>query len=466
MAEILTRYPFRFASLALRERVDALFTTLEDQVSPAVDAHLNGLSASIDYNYAALAGLAGECRDILASLTAAYSWDLVPAVELLRNVQRWLYRLYASPELFNTTLEGLAADYAARGGKADLASIVRRQLKQYMVVEGDSLPSIAQSQLGDATRWPEIAMLNGLSYPYLSDDLTYSAAQRAVGEVTFSHVSALEASWLIPVGTIVGTRATADRPAILFRVTQDATIPAGELSVTVPVEALETGEAGNIGPGEIYEVVWCATAAAEYLYELEITAVDVAGNSATTTRTFRHVGWPGATNAEAMREGASGSVARKGEWILLPVAASVRQVPGIFLAPVGANPLVRQYGIDYWMSEEGGLDRDNTGDIKAVGGLDNLVIAMRCALSTERGDLTGHPEYGSDLWRLVGELESPYRADRVALEVSRAALRDPRIRDVRVLSTEWDVQGLRVGLEFTTENTQDTGRVNLVLRNA
>ena len=39
----------------------------------------------------------------------------------------------------------------------------------YTVTAGDSLPSIASNQLGDATRWWEIAQLNKLQAPYISD---------------------------------------------------------------------------------------------------------------------------------------------------------------------------------------------------------------------------------------------------------------------------------------------------------
>lgn len=40
---------------------------------------------------------------------------------------------------------------------------------KYIVKYGDNLRMIAQTYLGDAGRWEEIAYLNSLSYPYLSD---------------------------------------------------------------------------------------------------------------------------------------------------------------------------------------------------------------------------------------------------------------------------------------------------------
>ena len=36
----------------------------------------------------------------------------------------------------------------------------------YNIVKGDCLYNIAKKQLGDASKWPEIAKLNGISSPY------------------------------------------------------------------------------------------------------------------------------------------------------------------------------------------------------------------------------------------------------------------------------------------------------------
>lgn len=59
----------------------------------------------------------------------------------------------------------------------------------YTVVAGDSLSRIARDQLGDLTRWPEIARLNHLSAPYIifpnqTLQLPDAAALPAPGGVT------------------------------------------------------------------------------------------------------------------------------------------------------------------------------------------------------------------------------------------------------------------------------------------
>lgn len=42
------------------------------------------------------------------------------------------------------------------------------KVRRYTVNNGDTLQSIAQSQLGDASRWTEIAVLNDLQYPFIA----------------------------------------------------------------------------------------------------------------------------------------------------------------------------------------------------------------------------------------------------------------------------------------------------------
>lgn len=47
------------------------------------------------------------------------------------------------------------------------------ELPAFRLIEthhGDDLPAVAHRELGDANRWPELVWLNGLSYPYLTDD--------------------------------------------------------------------------------------------------------------------------------------------------------------------------------------------------------------------------------------------------------------------------------------------------------
>ena len=49
----------------------------------------------------------------------------------------------------------------------------QRQLDSYRLAQtshGDDLQAIAQREMGDANRWPELVWINQLSYPYITDD--------------------------------------------------------------------------------------------------------------------------------------------------------------------------------------------------------------------------------------------------------------------------------------------------------
>lgn len=73
-------------------------------------------------------------------------------------------------------------------------------------------------------------------------------AKRAVGMVTFERVTAATSTILIPVGTQLGTEGVT--PVIVQTVTP-ALMVTGDTSITVPVQAIEGGSAGNVSANAI-----------------------------------------------------------------------------------------------------------------------------------------------------------------------------------------------------------------------
>lgn len=74
--------------------------------------------------------------------------------------------------------------------------------------------------------------------------LKRQAAAKAVGTLTFTAATAQTGALTVPEGTVCMTEG-----AVRFRTTELGTIPAGETSVTVAAEAVETGAGGNVGAG-------------------------------------------------------------------------------------------------------------------------------------------------------------------------------------------------------------------------
>ena len=456
-ADLYARLPAEQRS-ELAEIADEI-STLET----AVSAYLDGTTSGIAENYAAAQALEARIRAVLTTITATYEPTLVAGISEARDAQRWVIRLLASPEIWRSNLDVLLDSLNECRGNAE--SITKaRAVRRYMVVQGDTLQSIAQTQIGDAARWGDIALLNDLSYPYLSSDESYAASAKATGVVTFSHVSVQVAEYVIPAGTVVATVEDDGSEGVLFITTEAATIGAGELTATAAIEALEAGAMGNVGPGAITVVSYIAASTVYYTYTLGIQVSDVAANESSTLTSFGRWTYPSVTNLAATSGGKDGAVARPGEWILVPVdhadgiATNVLQAQGV------TSATTRLYGTDLWLSETGGLERNARGDVRIVSGVDNLAVAARVACQTERGDLTWHPDYGSYLYKVVGSFRDDDLEARILVEVREAVLADIRFESVAVTSFDFDGTSAEVGIEFITRNLVEAGSSLLIVR--
>ncbi|HEX8651037.1 MAG TPA: hypothetical protein VF708_09345 [Pyrinomonadaceae bacterium] len=71
-------------------------------------------------------------------------------------------------------------------------------------------------------------------------------------------------------------------------------------------------------------------------------------------------------------------------------------------------------------------------DLDTYADVDNLVQALMLRFLTPTGELTllGHPDYGSRLHELIGELNSETNRNRAKLFVLQALGLEPRVKDV------------------------------------
>ena len=86
-------------------------------------------------------------------------------------------------------------------------------------------------------------------------NLTRQGASKAVGSLTFTLANAQTGAVNIPAGTVCMTEG-----AVRFRTTENAVIPAGELSATAAAEAVESGLGGNVGTGAVHVLTACPVA--------------------------------------------------------------------------------------------------------------------------------------------------------------------------------------------------------------
>ena len=80
---------------------------------------------------------------------------------------------------------------------------------------------------------------------------TLGGPKFAVGFATFSAPNIVSVPTVVPSGSSISTLSTTAQTAISFVTTQPGTIYAGQASVTVPIQAVNAGSSGNVGPGAI-----------------------------------------------------------------------------------------------------------------------------------------------------------------------------------------------------------------------
>lgn len=112
--------------------------------------------------------------------------------------------------------------------------------------------------------------------------------------------------------------------------------------------------------------------------------------------------------------------------------------------------LVQQNSRDHG-SDLSTLRRAETGqvDLETLGNVENLTQALLLRFLTPVGELAllGHPDYGSRLFELIGELNTETNRNRAKLFVLQALAAEPRVKEVRSVQVR--------------ENRADRGRIDI-----
>ena len=90
--------------------------------------------------------------------------------------------------------------------------------------------------------------------------------------------------------------------------------------------------------------------------------------------------------------------------------------------------------LDQLVSDREGVDyiQSSRGDIATIDGKENLVQAIINRLLTRKGELKslGHPNYGSRVYLLVGELNNIRTRGLAEIYIREALAQDPRIEEI------------------------------------
>ncbi len=138
----------------------------------------------------------------------------------------------------------------------------------------------------------------------------------------------------------------------------------------------------------------------------------------------------------------------------------------------------KRLGSDLWLLDplERSDDRTAHGDLHArlrqgvdlatLSAVDNLEQALLLRLLTPRGALDGlgHPEYGSRLSTLIGELNTETNRNRAKLYVLEALAQEPRLGRVLSISVTTNRQAAptRIDIAVSAEVAESKEVLNLV----
>jgi phage baseplate assembly protein W len=107
----------------------------------------------------------------------------------------------------------------------------------------------------------------------------------------------------------------------------------------------------------------------------------------------------------------------------------------------------------------------NLDDLATLRGAENLQQALLLRFVTPKGELAplGHPDYGCDLYRLVGEPNTPTNRNRAKLYVLEALAQEPRIEQVLTVAvTEHPGDRTRIDVKVVARATGADTPINLV----
>lgn len=309
-------------------------------------------------------------------------------------------------------------------------------LKRVNVSEGDTLQSLALTHLGDALRWREIATINGLEFPYLVPD-DFVTEFKATGEITFTRSEGYFPQIDISIGTEITTLGPAEDNLTYFKNIQFVTTAASSIliganSVTVPIEAFEVGEIGNVNADQIV------------LLTIPITGITSVNNE------------------NPVEGGRVIQVRRLGEGLVIPVPQTANPVI------VNATDEEQLYGTDINLELqdefEGEILPGSDGDMRRITGLDNFIQAIKMRFLTLRGELSLHPRYGTILPLLIGMPSTGAMNVLVNLEIREVLLSEPRIASIQSLNVALDGDIFRIDADVRLIEGNQTVPLNLIAK--
>ncbi len=264
------------------------------------------------------------------------------------------------------------------------------------VNQGTTLQTLATQRLGDTSRWEEIALLNNLRWPYISNEFIYTLGPKMSDMVVVSG--------------------------------------SGDTYVFSDIEGASVDQQIYFSNGVNEEAV-------------TILSVDPVTNTLvfTSATTVDYTSLAQCSLHEDPDE-SSTVVLKIGDQISIPIdTSSGNSVKSdeVF----DDTDFNRLFGLDIQLTETGELTFGETGDfVITETGVDNIVQSLRIRINTSPSDLKYHQDYGVGIPERVGEIASPRLANQIQRLLERGLPRDPRVSVVRNSSAA--IEGDQIGIKF------------------
>lgn len=302
-----------------------------------------------------------------------------------------------------------------------------RQIVQYRVRQGDSLEKLALRFMGDAESWLQVALLNALDYPYITDDSDFVRNVRATGIVVFTRVDGSTGDVPIPSGYVVTAPATPTSEAKDYRTTGSSAIFDGQATTEVEVEAVDPGEFGNTASLTITEL------------SDPITDLD------------------GVSNPEAVVGGENLNVKIPGDTLLVysnqDGLAGTSSLDTLKLSE--ADFFASLLGVDIALGNDGDLQADSRGSYATSRGIDNFRAALLRRFGTPLAYYVFNPGYGTDVEKSIGQRGDSFWLQRTRVSAERTVRSDPRTQDVQNVQVSFERGALTISLDILAIGERD-----------
>jgi phage baseplate assembly protein W len=134
----------------------------------------------------------------------------------------------------------------------------------------------------------------------------------------------------------------------------------------------------------------------------------------------------------------------------------------VTLQEAEANPQ-EFLGRDIALNLEGDLKISSSDDYQQISFYDNLKQAMQLRLSTAKGTLPLHPDYGSRLHELLGEVPTPDLLSLAKAHTFDALLQEPRIEEITSLKVSYrDSLKNVIDIQIQVKPIKDLNTLNMV----